>query len=89
MDLGLPGLVCYLALLGLFGWMAWVIYHKGEGLLRAVAAGSLSGMLAHQVYGLTDAITLGAKPGVFLWMVMGLICGAYVADLWSARGEGR
>ena len=77
-DLGLPGLVCYLAVLGLFGWMAWSMYCRGEGLIRGVAAGSLSGMLAHQVFGLTDAVALGAKPGVFLWIMIGLVCGAFV-----------
>ena len=91
-DLGLPGLVCYLALLSLFVWMAWTIYRKGKGLSQAIAAGSLSSMVAHQVFGLTDAIALGAKPGIFLWIILGLVCGMYVNFSWQtptdhARGK--
>ena len=86
-DLGLPGLICYMAFLGLFGWMAWAICHRGEGLPRTVAQGCLTGMLAHQVYGLTDAITLGAKPGVFLWIVMGLVCAVYANLHWRPPKE--
>jgi len=73
-DLGIPGLVAYVALLTNFTLMGWRICQRsGDEFLRALAIGLLCGMLAHQVFGLTDAITLGAKPGLFLWAMMGLI----------------
>lgn len=80
-DLGVLGLVAYLGLLTAFALMAWRIYrYSSDGVLQALAAGLICGMLAHQVYGLTDAITLGAKPGIVLWAMMGLMA---VLERWQ------
>ena len=74
LDLGLPGLIAYLALwmvtvcLLLSAWRA-----RGAALwLRAAALGVLGGLIAHFVYGITDTVALGAKPGFALWMLLGL-----------------
>ncbi|TKJ31570.1 MAG: hypothetical protein CEE40_00675 [Chloroflexi bacterium B3_Chlor] len=77
-DLGIPGLIAYLALLVAFCACAWRIYrHSQSRPLRLLTAGLFSGMLAHQVYGLTDAITLGAKPGFVLWIILGMVAAVY------------
>jgi putative inorganic carbon (HCO3(-)) transporter len=78
-DLGIPGLVGYVALLTTFAITAWRAYHAlDDRWLRALIVGLACGMLAHQVFGLTDAFLLGTKPGVVMWVFMGLIAALYV-----------
>lgn len=82
-DVGIPGLVAYLALL--IGFLvSWATAHRGleQGSLRAISVGLLCSMVAYHVYGLTDCITLGAKPGVVIWAMLGLM--AALANLSSA-----
>lgn len=65
-DVGLPGLVAYLALLGIATVVAWQAEsYKGLPLLGA--------LVALHIYGLTDAIALGSKPGVVWWLALGLL----------------
>jgi len=78
-DLGIPGLVGYVALLTTFALTAWQAYHAlDDRWLQALIMGLACGMLAHQVFGLTDAFLLGTKPGVVMWVFMGLIAALYV-----------
>ena len=78
-DVGIPGLVAYVALLGCFAVAAWRAYHTlSDRALQALIAGLACGMLAHQVFGLTDAFLLGTKPGVVMWMFLGLVAALYV-----------
>jgi len=78
-DLGIPGLVAYVALLTTFALTAWRAYQAlNDRWLRALIVGLACGMLAHQVFGLTDAFLLGTKPGVVMWVFMGLIAALYV-----------
>jgi putative inorganic carbon (HCO3(-)) transporter len=79
LDLGIPGLVAFLALyIGAF-WMLANIWRNMPtfDLQRATVLGLGGGLLAHLLYGLTDAVALGAKPGVLFWMLLGLIAGLY------------
>jgi putative inorganic carbon (HCO3(-)) transporter len=71
-DLGMPGLLAYLGLLGAFGIsigraIATPSPTGGDGLTRALSIGLAAGMLAHHVFGLTDAFMLGTKPGIVMW----------------------
>jgi uncharacterized protein (TIRG00374 family) len=71
-DLGMPGLLAYLGLLGAFGIsigraIATPSPTGGDELTRALSIGLAAGMLAHHVFGLTDAFMLGTKPGVVMW----------------------
>jgi putative inorganic carbon (HCO3(-)) transporter len=73
-DVGLLGLVAYLALLLGVG-ASWVYSwrHLASRPMRALTVGLLSSMVAYHVYGLADCLTLGAKPGVFIWAQWGLM----------------
>lgn len=78
LDLGIPGLVAYSALLAatiVMGVRIWM--RSGIGWVRAAAQGLVSGILAQQVFGITDAIALGSKVGIFWWIALGLIAGMY------------
>lgn len=77
LDLGVPGLIAYLAFLfGLLG-MTWQIWHS-QSLWRPIAPGFAASLLAYELYGLTDTVALGAKPGVLFWLLAGLITGIYL-----------
>ncbi len=76
LDLGLPGLVGFLALyIGAVGMLAKPI--RGSGAWRLLSIGLLGGLLAHFLFGITDAVALGAKPGFLFWWLLGLVCGIY------------
>ncbi len=78
-DLGLPGAIAYIALLTAFVACAVRAYRAApDPTIRALLAGLLCGMLAHQVFGLTDAFILGTKPGVLIWLYMGLAIALYL-----------
>jgi putative inorganic carbon (HCO3(-)) transporter len=87
LDLGIPGLIAFLALyIGAFWMLADVWRATRHPRLnierwslgtRSLALGLGGGLLAHLLYGLTDAVALGAKPGVLFWMLLGLIVGLH------------
>lgn len=73
LDVGLPGLIAYLALLWVAGAMGWQAARQGSALVRALAMGLGAGLVSLHVYGLTDALALGSKPGIAFWMILGLL----------------
>ena len=80
LDLGLLGLISYLAMLWAAGAVAWrtarsaaVPGSRGSPLIRSLATGMIAGLIGLHVYGLTDAIAPGSKPGIALWMLLGLM----------------
>jgi hypothetical protein len=76
LDLGLPGLVGFLALyVGALGMLVPAI--RSGGVFRLLALGLFGGLLAHFLYGITDTVALGAKPGFLFWWMLGMIFGLY------------
>jgi putative inorganic carbon (HCO3(-)) transporter len=73
LDLGLPGLIAYLALLGIAVATCWRCTRHGDRLVRATALGLPAGLVGLHVYGLADALALGSKPGLAFWFILGLI----------------
>ena len=84
-DVGIPGLVAYVALLTGFVVCAVKTYGSvRDAPVRALVAGLSFGMLAHQVFGLTDAFILGTKPGLLMWVYFALAAVVYVRrDVWN------
>ena len=84
LDLGIPGLIAFVALyIGAF-WMLANVWKRSPNsqlatfkMQRETILGLGGGLAAHLLYGLTDAVALGAKPGVLFWMLLGLIAGLY------------
>ncbi|MBP8110230.1 MAG: O-antigen ligase family protein [Caldilineaceae bacterium] len=88
-DLGIPGLLAWLAVLFTVMVAAWQVYRSGRrhahGSYRtALGAGLLASQTALMVHGLTDATVWGmTKPAVVVWAVWGLTLAAhrvYVGD---------
>ncbi len=72
LDVGLPGLIVYLAIIGLAFYLGlWAA--RRSAWARPYLIGILSGLAAIHLFGLTDAIAPGAKPHLLLWIMLGLI----------------
>jgi putative inorganic carbon (HCO3(-)) transporter len=85
LDLGIPGLIGFVALYMIAFWMSGRIWKLARcfepaerALQRAIILGLGGGLLAHMFYGMTDAVALGAKPGFLFWVLLGLITGNYI-----------
>lgn len=80
-DLGLPGLVAWLAILVSVGIAAGRVYDwgrsKGRSQVTAIGAGLLLSQFALIVHGLLDAVTWGmVRPAPFVWIVWGMAMAA-------------
>jgi putative inorganic carbon (HCO3(-)) transporter len=76
-DLGLPGLVAWLAILGMVAWSSWQLYRWGRQVRDGWAAGLGAGLLCSQValavHGLFDAVTWGmVRSAPLVWLIWGL-----------------
>ena len=77
-ELGIPGLIAYLAILIGAGFMCFEIWQKSNiGWMRMTALGLGCGQLAHFIFGMADSIPLGAKVGIFFWFSLALIAAMY------------
>jgi O-Antigen ligase len=78
LDLGLPGLVAYMALWLLAGFLLVRAWRQTQEFgLRALALGLGGSLAAYFVYGLADTVALGAKPGVAFWFLLALCVGVW------------
>ena len=72
-DLGIPGLIAFLALyLNACAIAAQALRRPDLPLARALAAGSLGSFLALFVHGLVDAAIWGARTGPLPWVIVAL-----------------
>lgn len=72
LDVGLPGLVVYLALLFVALAVGWKVARQDKG-FRPISLGLVCGIAAVQIFGLVDAQVIGSKPGIILWFSLGLL----------------
>jgi Uma2 family endonuclease/O-antigen ligase len=88
-DMGLLGLVAYLALLGLAFATAFAthrrLWERGQWALAGLCAACIAGLAGMCVHGLLDAVTWGTKLAFVPWVVIGLVVGLGRV----ARGEER
>lgn len=77
LDIGLIGLIAYLAILWNAGWMCLQLM-KRDPLQKALGQGFLVSMVGFHVYGLGDALALGSKTHIIFWMLLGIVTGAFV-----------
>ena len=76
-DLGVPGLLGLLALLGAFAYTVARAYRASRNRnQRALLIGICGAVLAWLAYGLLDSITLGHKPAMALWVMLGVAAAA-------------
>lgn len=95
-DLGIPGLVAWLAILWLVMFGAWQVYKhgrlSGNGWVAGIGAGLLCSQIALMVHGLTDAVTWGmVRPAPVVWGLWGLTMAAWrvlVVESTDLEGQG-
>lgn len=91
LDVGLPGMVSYLALWFISAGLLWSARRKliRRGLRRhsyyALVAGLSGSMLSGWVFGMFDAIALGSRPTFLWWMLLGLIASVHFAVIFPAK----
>jgi putative inorganic carbon (HCO3(-)) transporter len=88
LDLGIPGLVAYLTLLGLTTTMALEVLHGSGAAEQALALGLWASVFAVHVFGISDAIAPGAKVGVALWWSVGLIAALFRIERSASQCDG-
>ncbi|MEE8584172.1 MAG: O-antigen ligase family protein [Acidobacteriota bacterium] len=82
LDLGIPGMVAYLALWSALARTLYEVWRFAQDrAYRILALGLAHGLLAQFIFQITDAIPLGAKVGIFFWIALGL-----AASLWKISG---
>lgn len=73
LDLGLPGLIAYLAIYFGASAMTFQVWRGSDDFwYRTLALGIGASLLGYFIYGLTDTVALGAKPGFLFWLLLGL-----------------
>ncbi|MSP14547.1 MAG: hypothetical protein EXR62_16530 [Chloroflexi bacterium] len=76
-DLGIPGLITFLALffsLATIGFAAWRRRQKTlNSEMQGVILGCLGALVAMLVHGMLDAVTWNFKPAFVVWAVLGLL----------------
>ncbi len=93
LDLGIPGMIAFLALNLSAIWMSVTTILKLQKSSRRtlnnqtilmrefyqiVSIGLLAGFIGHFIYAITDAISLGAKPGFVFWILLSLVTSIYM-----------
>jgi putative inorganic carbon (hco3(-)) transporter len=75
LDLGIPGLIAYLALWFISAallWQSWQQDHKAYG-HKLLLIGLIGSLTAGWFFGILDAIALGARPGFLWWLLLALV----------------
>ena len=72
-DLGIPGLIAWLAILIVVVVQAIGVLRRGPSLLWALAAGVLGGLTAMLVHGVLDATLWGTKLAFVPWLLYALV----------------
>lgn len=92
LDLGLPGLIAYLALWVISGGLLWSSYrrlrlrHVERHPYYGLVAGLAGSLLAGWIFGIFDAIALGARPGFIWWLLLGLTAAVHYAVVYADEG---
>jgi putative inorganic carbon (HCO3(-)) transporter len=80
LDLGLPGLCAYVALLGVALAHCVQIVNGASPVRRDLALALAANIAAVHLFGLTDAVPLGAKVGLLFWISLGLLAALYARE---------
>jgi putative inorganic carbon (HCO3(-)) transporter len=81
LELGLPGLVSYLAVLFAATGSGWLTYRGSSNrLIRHIALASVTGVAVHAIWGFADAVALGAKQSFLWWSVLALVVTIAILD---------
>ncbi len=86
LDLGLPGLAVYIAILLVAAAAGWRVARRDNG-FRAISLGLLAGLASFHIFGLADAVALGAKPALVFWFALGVLAAMSKRELAAPEAE--
>ena len=90
LDVGIVGLVSYLAVIGLVMRRAFDLARLGgNAWTRRVGVGAALSVLSVHIYGVLDAVALGTKVGLFQWLSCGLVLAAWRIESAAGTTRGR
>lgn len=72
LDVGLPGLIVYLAIISVILYCAIWAARRDES-LRPYLIGLVATLGTLHIFGLADTLALGAKPHILFWLIISLI----------------
>ncbi len=92
LDLGIPGLIGFIAMYITSFWMIFVSLRRlkrsingntktnvlTKEMFYVILVGLLGGQIAHLGFSMTDAIAFGAKPGILFWVMQAIICAIFL-----------
>jgi putative inorganic carbon (hco3(-)) transporter len=74
LDLGLPGLIAYLAIWFISAALLWQAWRQaGDYAHKILIIGVTGSLTAGWFFGILDAIALGARPGFLWWLLLALV----------------
>lgn len=91
LDLGLPGLISYLAVWFIGVGLLWqtarnlIHRHAQHHPYYALVAGLSGSLAAGWVFGVFDAVALGARPSFIWWLLLGLTASVHYAVVYSGE----
>ncbi len=77
-EMGIPTLILYVALLSSFFVMARLIWKHARSINRVLIMGLVCGLISHQVFGIMDAFTLGKTLGVTMWIYYAILAALFI-----------
>lgn len=78
LDLGIPGLIAYLALWLVSVFLLWRSWRRtSDGSSRVLIVGLAGALTAGWIFGVFDAIALGARPAFMWWILLAMIVGVH------------
>ena len=77
-EMGIPALVLYVALLSSFVAMAWYAWKGARTINRVLIMGLVCGVVSHQVFGLMDAYPLGKNLGITTWVYFAVVATLFI-----------
>lgn len=77
-EMGLAGLLLFIGIQGMVGWMLWQGWQQGNRDSRTIILATAAGLLAHAIYGLGDTIALQDRFHFIFWWLVGLAVAQYV-----------
>jgi putative inorganic carbon (HCO3(-)) transporter len=82
LDLGIPGMISYLAIWILSAGLLWDglrIESSAPVNYRPLLSGLAGSLAAAWLFGIVDAVALGARPGFIWWLLIALLTAVYSA----------
>lgn len=88
-EMGIPALVLYVALLSSFVAMAWYAWKGARTINRVLIMGLVCGVVSHQVFGLMDAYPLGKNLGITTWVYFAVVATLFIHKKQMIRSHPR